>query len=100
MRPSLWMMKNRMDSYYDRQTMRMSPSLVRARRPYFWRNFGTFLALLALPAGIYGYTFHFLHTDDFGDIPIPPLSDEQVLQLQKEYAEQKKKEKGPRAVRA
>lgn len=67
----------------------MSPAMLRARRPYFWKNVAVFGALLCIPLAVYGYTYSFLHTDDFEDIPVPPLSDEEVKKLQKEYREEK-----------
>ncbi len=63
--------------------------MLRARRPYFWGNLLTFGVLLTVPIGVYYYTFHLLHKDDFEDIPVPPLDDAQVKELQKEYREEK-----------
>lgn len=39
----------------------------------------------ALPLGVYLYTWKVLSQDDFGDIPIPPISDEELQKLKKEY---------------
>ncbi len=82
---------SRTNSYYTPGTHRMSNAMLRARRPYFWGNLLTFGALLTIPTGVYYYTFHILHKDDFEDIPVPPLDNEQVKQLQKEYREEKAK---------
>lgn len=64
--------------------------MLRARQPYFVRNMIGLVVLLAIPAGIYAYTFNFLNQDDFEDIPIPPLDDATIKQLQKEYEQEKK----------
>ncbi|VEU20073.1 DEKNAAC100452 [Brettanomyces naardenensis] len=89
MLPTLARFAARGSSYYENGSYRMSPAMIRARRPYFWRNFGTFLIIASVPLGVYLYTFSFLHTDDLEDIPVPPLSDEQVQELQKEYRKEK-----------
>lgn len=76
--------------YYEPHTYRMSPALLRARQPYFVKNMIGLAILLAIPVGIYTYTYNFLNQDDFDDIPIPPLDEETIHQLQKEYEEEKK----------
>lgn len=43
------------------------------------------LAVGSIPVGIYMYTWNFLSKDDFGDIPIPPISDAELAELRKEY---------------
>ncbi|QEL61771.1 hypothetical protein SBP28_003778 [Candidozyma auris] len=39
----------------------------------------------AIPLGVYAYTWRVLNQDDFADIPIPPISDEELAKLKKEY---------------
>lgn len=78
------------NGYYDKQTYRMSPAMRRARAPYAVKNFIALIALSAVPISIYLYTYRFLSQDDFDDIPIPPLDDATVKQLQEEYAHSKK----------
>lgn len=39
----------------------------------------------AIPFGVYAYTWKVLNQDDFADIPIPPISDEELAKLKKEY---------------
>ncbi|ODQ81923.1 hypothetical protein BABINDRAFT_6552 [Babjeviella inositovora NRRL Y-12698] len=73
------------NSYYDRKTFRMTPSMLRARRPYFWKNLAGLFIVGSIPVGIYAYTFNFLHQDDFADVPIPPISEEELTRLKKEY---------------
>lgn len=76
--------------YYEPHSYRMSPALLRARQPYFVKNMIGLAILLSIPTGIYLYTYNFLNQDDFDDIPIPPLDEETIKQLQKEYEEEKK----------
>lgn len=78
------------NGYYDKNTFRMSPAMVRARQPYVVKNMVGLVLLSAVPLSIYFYTYSFLAQDDFEDIPIPPLDDATVKQLQKEYEESKK----------
>lgn len=76
--------------YYQQHTYRMSPAMLRARQPYFVKNMIGLAVLLAVPFGIYTYTFNFLNQDEFDDIPIPPLDDKTIHQLQQEYEAEKK----------
>lgn len=68
----------------------MTPAMIRARRPYFWKNAATFVVLSGLTLGIYFYTYSFLGQDDFEDVPIPPISEEELAKLKKEYEVSKK----------
>ncbi|OUT22333.1 hypothetical protein CAS74_002049 [Pichia kudriavzevii] len=83
------MMSNK--GYYEPHTYRMSPAMLRARQPYFVKNMIGLAVLVAIPVGIYMYTYNFLNQDDFDDIPIPPLDEETIKELQREYAETKNK---------
>ncbi|ODV87951.1 hypothetical protein CANARDRAFT_26127 [[Candida] arabinofermentans NRRL YB-2248] len=67
----------------------MSPAMLRARQPYFWKNAAMFALLGGISGSVYLYTYSFLMQDDFEDIPIPPVNDEQLAELQKEYAASK-----------
>lgn len=66
----------------------MTPALYRVRKPYFWRNFAGLALVTAVPLGVYMYTWNVLTKDDLSDIPIPPISDEELSKLKKEYGEQ------------
>ncbi|KAL6908667.1 hypothetical protein GGI43DRAFT_393325 [Trichoderma evansii] len=57
-------------TYYDRR-LRQGPALVRARRPYLFRNAATGLGLFALVSGIYYYTINAVGQDDFADVKVP-----------------------------
>ncbi|EQL00147.1 Coiled-coil domain-containing protein 56 [Ophiocordyceps sinensis CO18] len=57
-------------TYYDRR-LRQGPALIRARRPYLFRNSITGLGLLTVVAGIYYYTLSAVGQDDFGDVKVP-----------------------------
>lgn len=39
----------------------------------------------SVPLGVYAYTWMVLNKDEFEDIPIPPISDEELSKLRKEY---------------
>lgn len=41
--------------------------------------------MAAVPLGVYMYTWRILTKDDFSDIPIPPISEEELSKLKKEY---------------
>lgn len=43
----------------------------------------------AIPLGVYIYTWNVLSKDEFADIPIPPISDEELAKLKKEYEQNK-----------
>lgn len=77
------------NGYYDKTTYRMSPAMMRARQPYVVRNLVGLVLVSAVPISIYLYTYSFLQQDDFADIPIPPLDEETVKELQKEYQAKK-----------
>lgn len=64
----------------------MTPAMIRARQPFFRRNMIGLGILLGVTGGVYAYTYNFLHKDnDFADVPIPPISEEELAQLKKEY---------------
>ncbi|SGZ55485.1 CIC11C00000001478 [Sungouiella intermedia] len=71
--------------YRDPKTYQMTPALYRVRKPFFWRNFVGFFLVSAIPLGVYMYTWNVLSKDEFADIPIPPISDEELAKLKKEY---------------
>ncbi|KAK7757734.1 hypothetical protein SLS62_000112 [Diatrype stigma] len=57
-------------SYYDR-AYRQSPALIRARRPYLYKNavLGTAIGVFTL--GVYAYTIHAIGQDEFEDVKVP-----------------------------
>lgn len=63
----------------------MTPALYRVRAPFFWKNTIGLAICTAIPLGVYMYTLHMLSKDEFGDIPIPPISDTELTKLKKEY---------------
>ncbi|WPK23689.1 hypothetical protein PUMCH_000931 [Australozyma saopauloensis] len=67
----------------------MTPALYRVRKPFFWKNMLGLLVFGSIPVGVYMYTWNFLSKDDFGDIPIPPISDAELAELRKEYEHKK-----------
>ena len=72
--------------YQDPRTYKMTPAMIRARKPFFVRNMIGLTFFVGLTGGIYYYTYNFLHKDnDFEDVPIPPIDEEELKQLQKEY---------------
>ncbi|CAL9736281.1 cytochrome c oxidase assembly factor 3, mitochondrial [Monosporozyma servazzii] len=77
--------------YQDQRTWKMTPAMIRARQPFFARNMIGLAFFVGLTGGIYYYTYSFLHKDnDFADVPIPPIEEEDLKQLQKEYELRKK----------
>lgn len=63
--------------------------MIRARRPYFWKNAATFAVLSTITVSVYFYTYSFLGKDTFDDIPIPPIDDAELQKLRKEYEAEK-----------
>ncbi|KAI1435703.1 hypothetical protein GGR50DRAFT_693936 [Xylaria sp. CBS 124048] len=56
-------------SYYDRH--RQSPALIRARRPYIFKNAIVGAGLTALTIGVYIYTIRAIGQDEFDDVKVP-----------------------------
>lgn len=71
----------------------MTPAMIRARKPFFWKNAAAFVVLGSIATGIYFYTYSFLEKDDFSDVPVPPISDEELEQLRQEYHQSLKQKK-------
>lgn len=63
-------MANPHSTYYDRR-LRQGPALIRARRPYLFKNSVTGLGLLAVVGGIYYYTINAVGQDEFADVKVP-----------------------------
>ncbi|ATY60752.1 hypothetical protein CCM_02288 [Cordyceps militaris CM01] len=59
-------------TYYDGR-LRQGPALIRARRPYLFKNAFTGLGLLAIVGGIYYYTLSAVGQDDFEDVKVPDI---------------------------
>ncbi|TQV99726.1 hypothetical protein V2A60_005174 [Cordyceps javanica] len=59
-------------TYYDGR-LRQGPALIRARRPYLFKNAFTGLGLLAVVGGIYYYTLRAVGQDDFEDVKVPDI---------------------------
>jgi cytochrome c oxidase assembly factor 3, fungi type len=62
-------------SYYDRNN-RQTAALIRARRPYLFKNIWTGLALSAFTIGVYSYTISAIGQDEFEDVVVPERSGE------------------------
>lgn len=73
-------------NYQDRRTWKMTPAMIRARKPFFRGNMIGLALLVGVTGGVYAYTYNFLHRDnDFADVPIPPIDEKELEQLKKEY---------------
>ncbi|OAA77991.1 Coiled-coil domain-containing protein 56 [Akanthomyces lecanii RCEF 1005] len=59
-------------TYYDGR-LRQGPALIRARRPYLFKNAFTGLGLLAVVGGIYYYTLKAVGQDEFDDVKVPDV---------------------------
>lgn len=68
----------------------MSPALLRVRAPYFVRNTIALIVATSIPLGVYCYTINVLSKDEFSDIPIPPIADDELAKLRKEHEDKKK----------
>ncbi|KAL6933042.1 related to Cytochrome c oxidase assembly protein 3, mitochondrial [Hanseniaspora guilliermondii] len=78
--------------YYDRSRGRMSNALLRAREPYLKNSLIVGGLLFGLFFGTLGYTYtKILASDDFQDVPIPPISEDELKLLKAEYEASKKK---------
>ncbi|EMG47685.1 Mitochondrial membrane protein, putative [Candida maltosa Xu316] len=77
------------DRYRDPVTHQITPALYRVRAPFFWRNTIALFVVGSIPLGVYLYAFHKISDDDFSDIPIPPISDEELKKLKLEYENKK-----------
>ncbi|CUM45092.1 unnamed protein product [Debaryomyces fabryi] len=75
--------------YRDPKTFEMTPALLRVRAPYFVRNMISLFVVSSIPIGVYWYTFNVLSKDEFSDIPIPPIADDELAKLKKEYEDKK-----------
>lgn len=67
----------------------MTPAAIRARQPYFWKNLVLASGLFIFVGSIYAYSLKALVQDDFADVPIPPISEDKLRELQKEREESK-----------
>ncbi|OIW35535.1 hypothetical protein CONLIGDRAFT_676447 [Coniochaeta ligniaria NRRL 30616] len=61
------------NSYYDRSggNWRQSESLLRARRPYLFKNIALGAGLFAFTGAIYIYTMKAVGQDEFEDVKVP-----------------------------
>ncbi|EEH46365.1 uncharacterized protein PADG_02463 [Paracoccidioides brasiliensis Pb18] len=57
-------------SYYDKD-YRAGAALLRARRPYLFKNAATGIALFAFCIGVYAFTINAVGQDDFSDVIVP-----------------------------
>ncbi|CAJ2512863.1 Uu.00g009820.m01.CDS01 [Anthostomella pinea] len=57
-------------SYYDRQS-RQSPALIRARKPYIFKNAIVGSAVASFAIGVYIYTIRAIGQDEFDDVKVP-----------------------------
>lgn len=59
----------------------MTPAALRARKPFFWKNIALASFLFAVTGGIYAYSLNALIQDDFADVPVPPISEQELAKL-------------------
>ncbi|EGS17001.1 uncharacterized protein CTHT_0073260 [Thermochaetoides thermophila DSM 1495] len=57
-------------TYWDSK-YRQTPALIRARRPYLFKNAVTGIALFSLAVGVYIYTIKAIGQDEFEDVKVP-----------------------------
>lgn len=72
--------------YHDPRTWKMTPAMIRARKPYFKKNMIGLGILVSITVGVYTYAYKMLHKDeDFADVSIPPIDEAELERLKKEY---------------
>ncbi|GMM39406.1 hypothetical protein FOG51_00887 [Hanseniaspora uvarum] len=72
--------------YYSKSQGRMSNALLRAREPYLKKNLILGGFLFGIFFGTLGYTYKkLLVSDEFQEVPIPPISEEELKLLKAEY---------------
>nr|AEH41461.1 unknown protein [Endocarpon pusillum] len=57
-------------SYYE-SDYRQSAALIRARRPYLFKNMATGAAIFSFALGVYAFTIHAVGQDNFEDVKVP-----------------------------
>ncbi|KAH8433659.1 uncharacterized protein LDX57_011293 [Aspergillus melleus] len=57
-------------TYYNRDS-NPGAALLRARRPYLFKNAATGVALVAFTIGVYAYTISAVGQDEFSDVKVP-----------------------------
>lgn len=62
-------------SYYDRHN-RQTAAMIRARRPFLFRNMWTGLGLAVFTVGVYSYTINVIGQDEFEDVMVPEKAGE------------------------
>lgn len=63
----------------------MTMAAVRARQPYAKKNAALGVTLLSFVGLTYWWAYKNFTPDDFGDVPVPPLPEEELEQLRKQY---------------
>ncbi|KAL2824497.1 hypothetical protein BDW59DRAFT_162385 [Aspergillus cavernicola] len=59
------------NSTYYGKDYRAGAALLRARRPYLFKNAATGLALCVFTVGVYAYTIRAVGQDEFSDVKVP-----------------------------
>ncbi|KAA8642234.1 hypothetical protein EYZ11_008556 [Aspergillus tanneri] len=59
------------NSTYYGKDYRAGAALLRARRPYLFKNAATGLALVTFTIGVYAYTIRAVGQDEFSDVKVP-----------------------------
>lgn len=57
-------------SYYDRE-YKATAALLRARRPYLFKNMITGAGLFAFTISVYAFTIHAVGQEEFADVKVP-----------------------------
>ncbi|KAK9469585.1 hypothetical protein V1512DRAFT_245020 [Lipomyces arxii] len=72
---------------YQDNSSRMSPALLRARQKYARRNIITGVLISGFVAAIYTYAATAAGSDDFSDVPLPPLPETVIDKKRKENSD-------------
>jgi len=57
-------------SYYE-SDYRQSAALIRARRPYIFKNLATGAAIMGFAVGVFAFTLNAVGQDNFDDVVVP-----------------------------
>lgn len=63
----------------------MTAAAIRARRPFLARNLMLGAGLASFAGFCYWWTYRALTPDDFGDVPVPELSEGELEELRRKH---------------
>jgi len=70
--------------HYRNPNGTLTAAAIRARKPYAARNAALGLSLLGFCGFCYWWAYRSFTMDDFSDVPIPPVSEEELAKIRAE----------------